>query len=1121
MADVTDAVAVTDESLPLTARQRYLFEASKIKELWSPGGSSETAVRITPDLQKRKRTAQEAFPLVMTVEVEGELNSERLQRALLMTAVRHDALRTAFRTEPGYLLPRQSVVPPEVSTPLFCEFDLRGVENSRQRMEEHVREERGVPLDISRAQVLKVLLFRLTDHLAVLSLLASPLVADRRSLTLIYGDLVAAYSDRGGDRPEATGESLEQEEELGHAQFVEWRHELDSDEEASMGRGYWKGLALEALDAPRPACQLLDPLGEGGTEERMSVRRSFDPATVEGLSHCGVSRSVVLQAAWWLVLARASLDPDFVAGWQHDCRQDYDAFAEMAGALDEILPVAPRINENESLASTLKRLSAMLIEHREAQEFWTPEQARNCAIPSVGFAIQDLPPPLEGGGLSWVPRDLPGPSKLFEMVLDIGFKEGQPAEAELHYDAALYSEAAARRFLDHYMAALSLLPAHMASPIWEMPIACAADRTDALALNETSFTVEAGTLVERFAKTVDGHPDDTALWADGKAWTYAQLDAQVDLVARRLRQLGVEAETRVALVLPRSADLIIALWAVLRAGGCYVPLDPAWPAARREAILADATPSLVLTTRDVMPDPSAAETTVRYISDLMEESSAGQAGQSAPVALPDEISPRQAAYVLYTSGSTGRPKGVVVEHGHLANYVAAASAALDLTSCRRFALTSSVAADLGNTTLFGAFWNGGCLYLADEQTMMLGTEFVGFLRAREIDCLKIVPSHLAALLDLPAGEAGEAYLPATLVLGGEATPWALVDRIFKLRADCRVYNHYGPTETTVGVIVRKLDPRHGRQGPGPSLTQVLGNCKVYVLDKTRSIAPAGALGELYIGGAQVSRGYLGQPDASAFVEVPALPGERLYRTGDLARYLPEGGLQIIGREDEQVKIRGFRVEPAEIERVLATAPGVGQAAVKAWGEGDRLELAAYVVPQAGEAHCDLDAVKSHARAWLSDAMIPGRILTLDALPRLANGKIDRQALPEPAGEETQRPYVAPHDPVEATVAELVAELLERERVSVEESFFDLGGHSLLVIKLVARLRKVFQIEIEPGIVFDYPSVRALATALRAVETTPGRLEKVIALREQIAAMSEDERKGLLEQSRSMDDGKVA
>ena len=392
-------------------------------------------------------------------------------------------------------------------------------------------------------------------------------------------------------------------------------------------------------------------------------------------------------------------------------------------------------------------------------------------------------------------------------------------------------------------------------------------------------------------------------------------------------------------------------------------------------------------------------------------------------------------------------------------------------------MTGSLATDLGNTALFGALFNGARLVIAAPDDMQDGDHFARFMSAAGIDALKIVPSHLEALLECDAPQ-----LPKTLILGGEAAAPAVLAKIARISPECQLYNHYGPTEATVGVLVHPVSLSQERAGPLP-LTQLLPNCRYRVLDENLQATPTGAVGELYLGGAQLARGYLHR-DAAAFVEDPALAGERLYRTGDLACVLPEGGVRLIGRVDDQIKLRGFRIEPVEVESVLHAQPGVKQSLVRLLGKGGHhQELVAFMSADAEVMSVEGQAqLREQLAVRLPEPMRPSRFIAVEHFPRLGNGKVDTTALEALAQNNTaRRNLVKPRDAVEANLCQAMAELLGREEIGIDDDFFELGGHSLLVIKLVARIRKQFGIEIAPGEVFDHPTVAELGAALRESE----------------------------------------
>ncbi|WP_206778343.1 non-ribosomal peptide synthetase [Janthinobacterium agaricidamnosum] len=608
---------------------------------------------------------------------------------------------------------------------------------------------------------------------------------------------------------------------------------------------------------------------------------------------------------------------------------------------------------------------------------------------------------------------------------------------------------------------------------------------------------------QRIGQLAADTPQAPAIVDGSSTLNYRELDQAASRLAHWMAGQGVGRGHLVGLNLERSASFVVALLAAWRLGAGYLPLDPHWPAGRRDAILADARPALLLHASTAALHSAGADWPAQFALDVVLETLAAGAEHSGPV----PAGAGDIAYLLYTSGSTGTPKGVIVEHGQLLNYVAGASQAMQLGDSRRWALTGTVAADLGNTALFGALYNGACLVIAGAADMQDAPSFARFLRSQQIDAVKLVPSHLEALLDCD-----EALLPQRVVLGGEAASAALIGRMLRLAPACRIYNHYGPTETTVGVMIHAVDGAAPPVGVLP-LSAALPNCRILVLDGQRRLVPAGALGELYIGGAQLARGYLNRDGAAVFVDDPAAPGQRLYRSGDLAWLMPSGAVQLAGRADHQVKIRGYRVEPAEIEAVLLAAPGVRQAVVLAVpDQAGQAGLLAVLVHDDGAQGAEAE-LRAHLAARLPAHMLPGRYLFAAQLPRLANGKIDRAALALSAPPERGAAIVAPRDALEWLLADCMAGLLARQEIGVDQDFFELGGHSLLVIKLTARIRKLLKVEIAPGLVFDHATVEALARLLRGVSPDAAQLDKLAEAQRKLALLTPEQRAALLERSR--------
>lgn len=1017
--------------------------------------------------QHGEQAAIGAPKLVLLAALDGELDATRLEAAAQSVIKAHVALRTAVLQVPGFRSLRQQALDAP-ALPRWHRIDLRRHADSATALDDWIAACTQEPLDVESGAPIRFGIARLGETKHKLVLVASAFVADQGSLQSLLDQLATAY---------LTGRIVDADEVFQYTQFTEWRQDLDAGDEAADGRAYWNAYIdrADALQGPRlhirtGAARNAAP---AGARPRVGHSLPLDAAlaarTEELAAQLGCGTDVVLQATWWLLMARLGGYRPFVAGWQHDCRRDYEVMQGAMGVFEKILPVVVDVAPQAHFSDWIVRLSETAQAHIEAQEYWAIDAPPISAHLDAGFGFDELPV-RPHGALAWRVEAVPGLLHCFELALQIG-RAGQALTLAVHADAACYSSQAMERLLWQYVTLLEDAVRQPGVPVGGLALVGEREREWLMhAARGAAADVGTLTLAEQVAGWARTTPDAPALEAGDLLLSYGEFDARINRMAHWLQASGATAGTVVALNLERSADLLVAMLASWRIGAGYLPLDPEWPAARRQAVLEDALPSLVLHATGAA---SGGDTAWREAS-LSDMALDGLAG-SAPAHQP---AMQDLAYVLYTSGSTGTPKGVVIEQGQLLNYVTAVSSAMDLGRCRRWALTSSVVADLGNTALFGAFHNGACLVVAGPDDVKDARAFARFMRERRIDALKMVPSHLEALLEDEAPA-----LPATLVLGGEAAPRSLVERITRLAPQTEIYNHYGPTETTVGVMVHRVSARDSAASVLP-LSRVLANNRVLVLDEALRLVPSGALGVVYVGGAQVCRGYLNREVAGAFVADPFEPGQRLYRTGDVACVLPEGGLRLAGRADDQIKIRGFRVEPAEVEAVLMSQPGVRQAVVLALPDGGGgAELRAFVV-------ADETLASEVARSSLGERlgrllpahMVPARCAFLAEFARLPNGKIDRQSLLSAARNDDGKPVAtAPRDALESVLAECMASLVQREVIGVEDDFFELGGHSLLVIKLVARIRKLLRLEIAPGLVFDHSSVATLAAALRALE----------------------------------------
>jgi amino acid adenylation domain-containing protein len=587
-----------------------------------------------------------------------------------------------------------------------------------------------------------------------------------------------------------------------------------------------------------------------------------------------------------------------------------------------------------------------------------------------------------------------------------------------------------------------------------------------------------------FEQQVERTPHAIALRFEEQQLTYAELNARANQLARYLRALGVGPEVLVGIYLERSLDMIVGLLAILKAGGAYLPMEIALPKERLK-LFDDAGVCVLLTLEQLKTNlPELKAETVCLDSEW------NAITQFATEDLNTAVAMENLVYVLFTSGSTGKPKGVAVEHRQLVNYVHGACERLTLSPGDNYATVSTIAADLGNTTIFPSLCMGGCLHVVSRARVSDPGALADYFGRHPIDCLKIVPSHLAALLK---SSQAEKILPRRkLILGGEASRYALVEKVRLLNAGCTIFNHYGPTETTVGALTYETAfPLAGEHNATLPIGRPLPNTRIYVLDDHLQPVEPGTAGELYIGGVSVSRGYLSRPELTAEKFIPdpfgTVPGGRLYRTGDLARQLPDSNIEFIGRIDRQVKIRGFRIELGEIENALARHPQVRDALVVAKeiraGEitAGYSRLVGYIVPESGKEPPEKSEILTFLRERLPDYMLPSVFVSLSAWPLTPNGKVDRDALPmpgliEPESEITQTVF-HDEDNIELRLAKIWKEVLNVRSCQADDNFFDLGGNSLSAISLFAEIEKDFGISLPMTSILLAPTIRRLAVTI--------------------------------------------
>ncbi|MEM8778211.1 MAG: amino acid adenylation domain-containing protein [Cyanobacteria bacterium P01_G01_bin.49] len=582
---------------------------------------------------------------------------------------------------------------------------------------------------------------------------------------------------------------------------------------------------------------------------------------------------------------------------------------------------------------------------------------------------------------------------------------------------------------------------------------------------------------KRFESQSSQTPDKIAVVFEEQQLTYDELNKKANQLGNYLQNKGVKPGVLVGIYLERSLETIIAILGILKAGGAYLPLDPALPPEGLAYRIEDAQTPIILT------QESLTQKIPEFNSQIISLDTDWEVIARQKTSKPDTIiTSKDLVYVLFTSGSTGKPKGVAVEHRQLFNYINAIEDRLNLSVCSQFALVSTFATDLGNTVIFPALCRGGCLHVLSSENVSNPETLADYFSRHSIDCLKIVPSHLSALL---TASHPERILPKKrLILGGEACYWQLIEKISNLSPKCSIFNHYGPTETTIGVLTHpvKLEstPNYSQTVP---LGRPIANTQIYILDSYLQPVPIGIPGELYIGGAGVARGYLNRPEltkekfiAAPFEEVKQVGfGQRLYKTGDLARYLPDDNIEFIERIDNQVKIHGFRIELGEIEATLRQHPEVRETVVLSHQDqlGSKY-LVAYIVPEK-----QFTQTTAELRGFLQDKlpsyMVPLTFIWLKALPLLPSGKVNRQELPAPDSRaDLTGNFVEPRTTTEKTLAEIWVKTLKLEQVGIYNNFFELGGDSILSMQIIAKANQA-GLQLTPRQFFEHQTIAELAT----------------------------------------------
>jgi amino acid adenylation domain-containing protein len=1038
-----------------------------------------------------------AYNVAGSHTLRGPLDYAVLQRAFNEVGRRHEVLRTTFENVDGRPMQR---IHPTLQVPFEID-DLTGAADVGAELATRKRLAGAQGWDLEKGPLVRAHLWRTAPDTHVLLVLLHHIVADGWSNQLIVKEVTRLYSALAAGQPSPLAEPA-----LQYADLALWQQDWIDGPDAQRQIAFWKQYMADAPVLQLPA----DRSGSSstsGTHRWLYIDDDLGRAVRALCQAEGVTVFMTLLGAFAVLLSRYSGQRDVVIG-SPMANRTRPEIEELVGCLMNPLPLRVNMEGNPTFRELLVRVrnaslgafanqdapfdllvrtlqprrdmthaplfQSMLLLHN----FWQSMSLAPSTMQSTDFRID--PSLLRAVDGTSTPGDLVYPVAL--EVVDLGAGFLAVFEHGTEFDTAL------GRVGIHFRTLLEAVVARPDVRVDDITMLGADERTTLLAeWNHERRTYSGACAHVLFEAQAARGPDAIAVVMGNERVSYAELNRRANRVARRLRELGVGPEARVGILLDRSPRMYDAVLGVMKAGGAYVPLDPTYPAERLAYILENSHVSVLIAEdglRDVVENLSAASGDRRPRMLWIDDAPANDA------ALNDNVqggaSPLNLAYVIYTSGSTGAPKGTMISHGNLANAYQAWEEIYELrTTVRRHLQMASLSFDVFSGDLVRALCSGGTLVVAPHDMLFSPDQLYALMRREQVDSAEFVPVVLRDVI---------AYLEATgqdlsflrLLIAGSDTWYANEYRKFRsfCGPDTRVINSYGVTESTIDSTWFESERAEG-EGPVP-LGKAFPNTDLYILDATGQPAPIGVPAELFIGGDGLARGYLDSPALTAerFVPHPfsAQPGARLYRTGDLARYLGDGNMEFLGRIDAQVKLRGFRIEPGEIEAVLSTHASVAQAVViiREDRPGDK-RLVAYVVAAEGGMPASGE-LRRLAKERLPDYMVPSAVVVLEALPLTPNGKINRRALPAPDGvRQPDETYVQPRTDTERRIAAIWCEVLGVQTVGVEDNFFDLGGHSLLVVKLHGRLRAELGGELTVVDIFRFPTVAALAKQFTQAE----------------------------------------
>lgn len=1025
------------------------------------------------------------------IRLQGCLNVIALEQSLNEIISRHEILRTGVKVVAGK--PKQVIFPS--LTLNINHVNLRSLPKSQKlaNVELLSQKEAQNPFNLAQAPLMRASLFQLEEFDYILILIFHHLVFDAWSMSVLIKELGILYESKHEQKS-----SYLPKLSLQYADFALWQRKELPETLMRQQLTYWKhklGGSLPLLQLPTDYASSSSPSFEG--ESHSFILSNLKSEALKQLSQQqGVTLFMLLLTAFKTLLYRYTGLNDILVGTATAGRA-HPELNDLIGCFVNTLVLRTDLSENPTFITLLQRVRDTAIAayaHQDVpfeklvEELQPERDLSHSPLFQVGFAFYNVPDSsLELQGLTLSPFSVE--TKQAKLDLMLSLKEVETGlRGRIEYRTDLFKATTIQRMVGHFQTLLDGILKDPEQTIDKLPLLSKQERKQLLYdWNKTQKDYPTHLCVHQLFEIQVKHiPDAIAIMFEDQLITYQELNQQANQLAHYLSNLGVKSGDRVGVCLERSPLIIVSILGIFKAGGVYVPLDPTYPQERLDFMVSDANLAVLLTETGFDP-PLKFDSFIIYLDQEQSKIS-----QFSPLNLSLTIKPSESAYIIYTSGSTGQPKGVVLAHQGLCNLAIAQSERFAVTTESRVLQFASISFDASISEIFMTLVKGARLCLINQEIFLNYHKLIQVLQDYEITVLTLPPSVLAML--------PEDKLPTlqTLIVAGEACSGNLV----KLWSDkCRFFNAYGPTEATVCATIaeytQNLDVSQTKdtQSLEPlSIGIPMANTQVYLLDPYLQPVPIGVIGELYIGGMGVAQGYLNRPDLTEekFISNPFIqdyPAEKLskdhidqqkiYKTGDLARYLPDGQIEFLGRIDHQVKIRGIRLELGEIEAKIRQYPPVKDCVVTVYQDDIGQHLVAYLISQAAMS-INPQQLKAYLQTYLPMFMIPAQIMVLEAFPLTPNGKVDRKALPMPTQNQalSSEKEVIPRNNLELKLTQIWEQLLNRQPISVTDDFFDIGGHSLLALQLMAIIEQEFNIELSLSILFQNGTIENLATLLR-------------------------------------------